>query len=134
MFHADFVVGPVRQKASFTYRKVMTPMYILTVDQTTTIRIKGFRDRVGNPAVVDGAPVWDTSDATIIALTPSEDGMSVVVDTVGKSGTCQVSCTADAKAGAEVHQIVGTLDVQVAPGEAVSVDLEADVPSDKPTP
>lgn len=127
-----FDFGPVRQKPKFITREVMTPMYILTVDQMTTVRVKGFQDRFGNPAVVDGAPVWSSSDDTIITLTPSDDGMSVAIDTVGMAGTCQLSCTADSRMGEDVHPIIGILDVQVVAGEAVTITLEADVPTQKP--
>lgn len=60
----------------------------------------------GAPAPVDGVPVWATSDATILTVTASADGMTALVSTVA-AGTARVSVTADADMGAGVSTITG---------------------------
>jgi hypothetical protein len=63
-------------------------------------------DARGRPASVDGAPVWASSDDTIVAVTAAADGMSATFATVGP-GTARLSITADADLGAGVVQISG---------------------------
>lgn len=60
----------------------------------------------GTPATVDGVPVYATSDATVIGVTPAADGMSGVVNTVA-NGTARMTVTADADLGAGVQTITG---------------------------
>lgn len=60
----------------------------------------------GNPAPVDGVPVWASSDETVLSVVPAADGMSAVVDTVAP-GTARVSVTADADLGAGTKTITG---------------------------
>ena len=82
----------------------------------------------GNPAQVDGAPVWSVSDATVLSVVPSADGLSAEVVAVGPLGTAQVSVTADADLGTGVTALVGTLDVQVVASEAASIVINAGAP------
>lgn len=63
-------------------------------------------DSRGNPASVDGAPVWASSDETVLTVTPAADGMSAVVDSVAP-GTARISVTADADMGAGTKTITG---------------------------
>lgn len=77
----------------------------------------------GAPAAVDGAPVWATSDATILTVTAAADGMSALVSTVA-AGTARVSVTADADLGAGVSTITGVsedVNVTVGPLSQASV-------------
>lgn len=60
----------------------------------------------GDPASVDGAPVWASSDETVLTVTAAADGMSAVVDTVAP-GTARISVTADADLGAGTRTITG---------------------------
>lgn len=83
----------------------------------------------GNPAQVDGAPVWSVSDATVLSVVPAADGLSAEVVAVGPLGTSQVSVTADADLGEGVKALVGTLDVQVVASEAASIVINAGVPA-----
>lgn len=105
-------------------------MLVLTADQKVTLTV-AYQDRYGNPAPVDGAPTWETSADGIVTVTPSEDGMSADVVTVGQIGTVQVRATADAMPGAEVKMIIGVLDIQVVGGEARLVSLTAGSASSK---
>lgn len=90
-----------------------------------------FTTAAGNPAVVDGIPVWGTSDETILSVVASEDGLTAVVTTVGPLGSAQVSVTADADLGEGVRPLVGTLDINVVGSEAVFAIVAAGAPEPK---
>lgn len=77
----------------------------------------------GAPAAVDGVPVWATSDATILTVVATADGMSALVSTVA-AGVARVSVTADADLGAGVSTITGVsedVNVTVGPLSQASV-------------
>lgn len=80
-------------------------------------------DKKGQPAPVDGIPVWASSDETIVTVTPAVDGMSAVVAAVGPLGSANVSVTADADLGTGVSSIFGTLAVSVTQGQAVGLTI-----------
>lgn len=92
----------------------------------------------GQPARVDGTPVWASSDATIASVTPSADGMSAVVRPVAPGGPVRISVSADADLGAGVKPINGVSpDFNVAQDPAdqasvVAIDLGAPVPINTP--
>lgn len=80
-------------------------------------------DSQGRPAAVDGVPVWASSDETVLKVTPADDGMSAVVDTVAP-GTARVTVTADADTGAGVATITGVSDdvaVTLGPSHTASI-------------
>lgn len=85
----------------------------------------------GNPALVEGVPVWTISDSAVLICTPSEDGMSAEVKAAGLVGTAQVSVTADADLGEGVRTITGVLDVEVKAGEAVTLTVSHGEPTDQ---
>jgi hypothetical protein len=101
---------------------------ILTDVQKVTLAV-AFVSAKGNPAVVDGLPVWGTSDATVLSVVPAADGLSADVVAVGPLGTAQVSVTADADLGEGVRALVGTLDVTVIASEAGAIVINAGVPT-----
>jgi hypothetical protein len=105
-------------------------MLVLTADQKVVLT-PSYEDRYGNPAPIDGQPTWETSADGIVTVTPSEDGLSAEVVTVGQIGTVQVRATADAVPGAETKLIIGVLDIQVVGGEARVVTLQAGIASSK---
>lgn len=77
----------------------------------------------GEPAPVDGVPVWASSDETVLRVTPAADGMSAVVDTVA-AGTARVTVSADADVGAGVVTLTGVsedINVTVGPNSVASV-------------
>jgi hypothetical protein len=90
-----------------------------------------FTDAKGNPALVDGAPAWSVSDPTILSVTPTADGMGATIAALGPLGSCQVSVTADADMGGDVKALVGTLDVSVVAGAAVSANISAGAPTEQ---
>ena len=71
----------------------------------------------GNPAQVDGAPVWAVSsgDAT---LDVAADGMSAFLVSGAANTNSQVSVSADADLGAGVTTITDTVDLAVVQASA----------------
>lgn len=98
-------------------------------------------DPAGNPAPVNGAPVWATSDATVLSVTASADGMSCVVGTVAP-GTARVTVTADADVvpgGAPITITGVSEDINVTLGPShlasqIAITLGAPVAKPPPTP
>ena len=105
-------------------------MLVLTADQQVVLSVS-YKDRYGNPAPIDGQPTWETSVDGIVTVTPSEDGMSAEVVTVGQIGAVQVRATADALPGAEMKMIIGVQDIEVVGGEARIVTLNAGAATSK---
>lgn len=99
-------------------------------DQKVTLRVK-FVTGEGNPAKVDGAPAWETSNEELFELEPSDDGLTCVVTTVGMLGIGQVSVSADADLGTGSRDIIGTLEIEVVSGEAIAAVLEPGLPEKK---
>lgn len=104
----------------------------LTVTQFTTIRVRAFKDKKGNPAAVDGPPQWNTSNSDVLAIEPADDGMSCKVSAVGPIGTALVQMTADVKLGTDFEPLIGTVDFEVTPGQATVVELDVDPASEQP--
>lgn len=102
-------------------------MLILTDAQKVTLSV-GFTNPIGNPAPVDGVPVWTVSDPNIIDLQVSDDGLTAEAITKGPLGPCQVTVTADADMGEGNRSITGTLDIEVRASEAVTVGITAGTP------
>ena len=103
---------------------------ILTDRQEVDLAVE-FRSKAGNPAPVDGVPEWESSDTSIMTVTPSADGLSAVATTVGPVGHVQISVTADADLGEGVRHISGVLEINVEPSGAVSAALSAGEPRDR---
>lgn len=105
-------------------------MLILTDIQKVDLSISP-KSAVGNPALVDGTPVWTVSDDSVIVLDIDDDGMHAVASTTGKLGSVRISVEVDADLGEGVKTIVGLLDIQVKASEAVSLDVSAGTPTDQ---
>lgn len=107
----------------------------INTDQYLPGVIPVITDSQGRPAGVDGAPVWASSDANVLQIAQSADGMTVVV-TPMNPGTAFITVSADADTAEGVRQISGrSEDIVVALGpshvaSAIAVDLGA--PADKP--
>lgn len=90
---------------------------------------------LGQPAPVDGVPVWASSDATMLTVTPAADGLSALVDTVGP-GTARFSITADADTGSGVTTITAVsedINITIGPKHQASVmTLTLGAPTEKP--
>src|SRR5215469_11276025 len=77
-------------------------------------------DAAGNPAPVDGATGWVSSDSTIVTVTVNAaDSTMATVTAPGPIGPAQVQATADADMGSGVQTITAVLDLSVIAGQAV---------------
>lgn len=103
----------------------------MTSSQQTILRPK-FLDKKGNPGAVDGAPVWFVDNPNVLAITPSPDGLTCSVLAVGPVGVATVSMTADADLGEGVTSIAGVLAFEIVAGAVVSIELDADEPTEQP--
>jgi hypothetical protein len=97
--------------------------FILTDEQKVEAFLRP-KTAAGNPAKVDGVPVWSSTDTAILTVAAATDGLSAIVTTVGQLGTAQVNVTADADLGDGVRSIAATQDFEVKAAEAVSVGIE----------
>jgi hypothetical protein len=92
-------------------------------------------DTAGNPANVDGVPVWASSDETVLVAVPAADGMTGLVDTVGPGGPAHVTVTADADLGAGIVPLVVVFpDINVTAGSATVITGDLGAPADKAPP
>lgn len=95
-------------------------MYTLGADHMVNMQVS-YVDAAGNPAAVDGAVAWASSDETLATVTPdSSDSTIVKVVPVGPLGQVQITATADADLGAGVTSLITTADIQIVAGEAVA--------------
>lgn len=120
-------------RATIDHYNVITgdiKMLILTDSQEVDLAIKPV-DKKGNPAQVEGIPVWTTSDANIASVTPAADGLSAVVKAAAGLGDVQISVAADADLGPGVTTLTGTLDVSVVAGAAVTLNVAAGQPREQ---
>lgn len=95
----------------------------ITTDDNYPNAVLSITNARGEPAPVEGVPVWASSDETVIRVTAAADGMSAVVDTVA-AGTARVTVSADADLGSGVTTITGVsedINVTVGPNSMASV-------------
>lgn len=106
-------------------------------DQNFPSVVLTITDSHGQPAAVDGVPVWASSDETVLTAAASADGMSAVVDTVAP-GVARISVSADADLGAGVVALTGVsedVNVTLGPSHFASVmTLTLGAPADKVVP
>lgn len=99
-------------------------MLTLTDTQKSVLTL-AIKDAKGRPAKTDGIPEWVSSNVDVATVGDiAANGMSATVRAVAP-GVCQITVTADADLGAGTKHITGFLDVDVAGGEAVTVELTA---------
>ena len=101
----------------------------LSVTQKVELHLQPVDSR-GNPAPVDGAPAWDVSDPSLIDLVPSTDGLSAVAAAKGPLGHVQITARADARLGPDVREIMGGLEIDLVPAEAVALGISAGEPAE----
>lgn len=89
-----------------------------------------FQDKLGNAAAVDGLPSWALTDESLAKLEIAADGMSAMVIPLGPVGSFKVQVSADADLGEGVKSILGELDIDLLPAEAVVVQIVAGEPQD----
>lgn len=123
---------PIEPAVSIEFYEVINGQHkkvdhmFLPADKKLVLAIKPV-DKFGNAAVVDGVPQWSVTDASLGDLKASDDGMSAEFVPNGKAGKFDVQVSADADLGEGVTPVLGTLDVEVLAGQAVSVELSGSV-------
>jgi hypothetical protein len=114
--------------------KGKSPMaYTLPGDKQVTLKVS-YVDAKGHPAQVDGDVKWDTSDATIAAISvpdPSDTFTALVVPGANL-GNAQITATADADLGSGVSTLVTPLLITVVAGSAVAGTITPGEPEDIP--
>jgi len=94
--------------------------YTLPADKQVHVQV-AYVDASGNPAEVDGAVEWASSDSTIVTvIVDTSDSTMALVRAGGKLGQVQITATADADLGDGVRELITTMDVEVVAGEAVA--------------
>lgn len=89
-------------------------------------------DGAGNQvALPAGSVTWGTSDSTILAVTPSADGMSADVAAVGPLGTAQVTVSVQLDPNDPSTTITGSADVAVVASAAATVQVNFGTPTNK---
>lgn len=110
-----------------------------TVEGATTMKLTDSQnavltiapvDKKGAPATLDGVPVWASSDETIATVAADPGGLTATLTAV-RPGTCGVTVTGDADLGEGTTPIVGSLDVEVTPGQAVQISIAASDPTEQ---
>jgi hypothetical protein len=108
------------------------PDITITADKVVSLSIDpaSIKDREGNPAAVQGTPVWASSDETVVTLQVAEGGMSAVAVS-HLAGAARVLVEADADLGDGVKPINGSLEIEVTPGVAAAITITAGEPTPK---
>lgn len=119
-------VGPVGKRFILPWEERIV-VFTLKDSEKVSVAVE-FVSAGGNPAKVDGAPSWESSDPSILTVTPATDGMSCMVTTVGPVGTTRVTCKADADLGAGMKEITLMGDFEVVAGEAVGGSFNVGTP------
>ena len=95
-------------------------MYTLPVDHLVKMQVS-YVDSGGNPAQIDGNPIWVSSDESIAHIDVDQlDATIVTVIPQGALGQVQVTATADADLGTGVRNLITVADITVVSGEAVA--------------
>lgn len=105
----------------------------LTTTQEAEVLV-GYADKNGNPALIDGTPVWAVSNAEILRVVPTADPSVVILQAVGPIGVSQVTVTADADLGEGVRELFAVQDVSVVAGEAVAAAINFGLAREQPAP
>jgi hypothetical protein len=110
--------------------RAMAELLVLTDEQKVVLFLEP-KTAAGNPAKVDGVPEWSVSNADVLALQVSADGMSAVAVASGPLGGAQVNVTADADLGEGARPITAVQDIEVRAAEATQLGIRAGAPEPK---
>ena len=102
---------------------------VLTDSQKVALSIQPV-DKKGKPALVEGVPVWMSSDVAIVDVQPLPDGLSAFA-VAQDLGHAQISVMADADLGEGTTLITGVLEIDVVAGQAVGLTINAGEPEEQ---
>jgi hypothetical protein len=122
-------VGTPEPKTVTTHHGGPTVAFQLRDSQQVTLSVEAL-DAEGNPANVTTA--WSSSDTSIASVTDGGDGTALVVASPEADGlgTTTIKVTVTDNSDGDVHE--GTFEVEVIAGDAVTVNISAGTPEDKP--
>lgn len=96
------------------------PMFTMPIDHFVDLQVQ-YVDAGGNPASIDGAVTWLSSNDAVVVLEPDRDDSTKCRATSAQTvGQVQVTATADADLGDGVRNLVTLMDMNVVAGEAVA--------------
>lgn len=96
----------------------------MKVTQKIPLSIKPV-DKFGNDAKLDGVPAWALSDPSKGSLAVAADGLSGEFVPAGAVGSLEIQVSGDADLGEGVVPIMGSLPVDLLPGDAVAIQVAA---------
>ena len=114
--------GPTSQIVFYTSGHLIEGIEMQKVTETKSYDLKT-KDAKGNASLVDGAPTWALTDPALATLVPAADGMSCDVVPSGTPGACKLQAFVDADMSPGVTPIMGEFDLQLIPGETVTVEI-----------
>lgn len=82
------------------------------------------RDAFGNPTTVEGAEFASSDETKVTVTQDASDPLLLTVTSLGATGAAQGTGKVDALIGDGVEELVGTFDIEVLAGKAVSFDFE----------
>lgn len=88
----------------------------ITTDEEAEVKVS-FTSLSGNPARVDGAPLWSSSESSVATVMASADGMSAVVTSVDE-GEAELVLKADADLGEGIEELMISTTVLVRAAKA----------------
>ena len=119
--HLSWRIGPVTEQPFSGPSKEQFMTVQLTDSQKVLLTITGGLDAKGAPVTITDVPTWVSNAPTVVAVTPSADGLSCEC-VAGVAGTAQVVIT-DPTSG-----ITDTVDFVVVAGALASFAVTAAVP------
>lgn len=78
----------------------------------------------GNPAQIDGIPVWESSDPNLVDLIPAPDGLTCIARPKLATGSVGITVSADADLGPGANIITSpSWLLEIAAGMAVRLEI-----------
>lgn len=125
-------VRPTPQYLSSRKKGKLLMGITITDSQKVNIEIRPL-DTKNNPAPVEDVK-WMVDNSEMLALQPSDDGLSCIVSAVGPLGKANVSVTGDAQIGPGEDRIAGVMEITVVAGQAKTFALVAGTPEEQTPP
>lgn len=133
--YLELSIGPVTEQSSNPEEMTMALLTLLD-NQQARVSIAPV-SKAGNPAKIDGVPVWSSSNADIVVV-PEESGLAALVRAAGPIAAGTITITADADLGEGVKPIEGKFNVAVEGGQAADFGISfgdvVDQPPAEPAP
>lgn len=126
--------GPVVKTPQFFRPRPSKRYFVMGIEMTDSQQVTfkaNFLDKKGQPAQVQ-SPEWSCDNTDVLSLTPADDGLSCLVKAAGPVGLGTVTLKADADLGDGVTAILGTAEVTIKSGAAVTVELTPGTPEEQP--